>query len=248
MTTVPVMAQSAQSSDRSDPAVRAAVRLERLEARDQTARVTKALMLGVVAIVAPLTAAPITGDPGATVGAIVGGLLALALAVAVWPYEWSVEERRHRELEAIWRELRSDADAGVPWERYGAWAEPVEDAVQLVLVTCAPAAPRVGGAPSPYSRRVVRRLDPDDVAAAAQAMEELRADAAQRELRAQQRYEQANLEAQRQTDDRTLREIDETAAADLRAREQQLEREFAEQQAAERRAQAEAVARALRRP
>lgn len=242
------MLDSPQSPDRDDPGVRARIQLEQLKARDRRARIVKAMVLLAVVAVAPLTAAPITGDPGATVGAIVVGLLSLALAVAIWPYEWSPDEQRHRELEAIWHELRSDSDWFVPWERYSAWAEPVDGAVQLVLITCAPAAPRIGGAPSAYSRQVIRRVDADDVAGAAQAMEELRAEAAQRELRAQQRHELKSLEAQRRADDRTLREIDDTAAADIKARERELTRELAEQEAAERRAQAEAVARALRRP
>ena len=235
-------------TDRSDPGSRALARLEGLRARDWSRRVGSSLALAALAVAAPIAAAPITGDPGATVGAIVGGLLFLALAVAAWPYTWSAEERRHRELEAIWRELRSDADNPVQWERYGAWAEADEGSVDLARIACAPAVDRIRGAPSPYSSQVVRRIDADHVAAAAEAMEELRAEASELELRAQQRYEDEHEQAERLAHEQVLHEIDEAAAAELRAEEERLDRELAQQEATERKAQAEAVAKALRRP
>jgi hypothetical protein len=213
--------------------------LERLKRRDRRRRIARALVLVALAVAAPFVAA---ADPGATIGAVVASLLLCALAVAVWPYRWSAAEERHRELEAIWRELRTDADTSVPWERLAAWAQAAGDEVELVIITCAPGEPRA------YGRHVVRRVGGDDVAAAAEAMEELRADAAQRELDAQRRHEQGELEAQWRAEERALHDVDKAAAIELRAREEQLKRELAEQDAAERRAQAEAVARALRRP
>ena len=234
--------------DRSDPRVRALARLQSFTARDQRARIATALALFALAMTAPLAAAPMIGDRGATVGAIVAALLLVALAVAVWPYEWSPEEREHRELEAIWREVRSEADRAVPWERYAAWAEAREGSVELLLLSRGPATERLAGAPSRYRSRVVRRLDAEDVEAAAEAMEELRTEAAVLEVRAQQRHEDEKEEAERMAQERVLRELDEAVAADLKAEEERLRRQMAQQEAAERKAQAEAVATALRRP
>ena len=105
----------------------------------------------------------------------------------------------------------------MPWERYAAWAEPDEGSVELSRIACAPAAERIAGAPSPYSLQVLRRLDADDVAAAAEAMEELRAEASELELRAQQRHEDEGEQAERLAQEQVLREIDEAAAAELKA-------------------------------
>jgi hypothetical protein len=207
-----------------------------------------AMALVTLALVAPIVAAPATGEAGATVGAIVGALLILGLAIAVWPYAWSGEELKHHELESIWREVRSDADRAVPWERYAAWAESNQASVELTRITCAPADDRLAGAPSPFSLQTVRRVAADDIAAAAEAMEELRAEAAELELRAQQRHAHEAEEAEREAQERVLRKIDQATTAELKAREEQLERELVQQEAAERKAQAEAVARALRRP
>jgi hypothetical protein len=235
------------TTDRSDPGARARVRLEHLLTRERRVRTSIALALGALAVAAPIAAASIADDPGATVGAIVIAALFVALAVAIWPHPWSPEEHEHHELESIWRELRSDADGSAPWERYAAWAQPSGAAVELILLTRAPAAQRTA-ASSRYSARVVRRLDADDVAAAAEAMEQLRAEAWELELAARQRYEHELGEAERREHERVLREVDEDAAADLKAREELLERELEQQEAAERLAQSEAVARALRRP
>lgn len=167
--------------------------------------------------------------------------------MAVWPYDWSAAEGRHRELEAIWRELRGDADASVPWERYAAWAEPAGSQVKLSLITCGPRAGGPPPSPSPYSLQVVRRLSAEDQEAAAEAMEELRAEAWRRELEARRRHEQDQVDAEQAAHDMTMQEIDERAAAEVAARDEELRRELAAQEEAEQKAQAEALARALRR-
>ena len=205
--------------------------------------------MGAVALVLPFASAPLAGSPGATVGGIVAAIVLCLLAVAVWPIEWSATERAHHELVWIWRLARTDPDdEQVPWERYAAWAEPSGEEVELQLICCAPVEERVAGAPSTFSRLVVRRLNAEDMEGAAEAMEELRDEAAACECRARARHEQADVEAANHAHEEQLREIDSEAAAELAARERQLRREFAEQEAAERRALAEAVARALRRP
>ena len=229
--------------DRADLSVSAQV----AEERERSRRTAAGVALGAVAMIAPFIAAPVTGSGGAVVGAVVLSLLLSALAVAVWPYEWSAAERRHRELDAIWRELRSDADALVPWERYAAWAEPAGTEVKLSLITCGAQAGEAPPAPSPYSLQVVRRLAAEDMEAATEAMEELRAEASQRELEARRGHEQGQADAERAAHEMTLQEIEERAAADVAAGEEQLRREQAAQEEAEQKAQAEVLARALRR-
>lgn len=231
-------------TDRADPAARARA----AEGRERARRTAAAVSLGAIAMIGPFVAEPVTGSGGAVVGALVASLLLLALAVAVWPYQWSAAERRHRELEAIWRELRSDADALVAWERYAAWAEPADTEVKLSLLTCGARAGEARPAPSPYSLEVVRRLSAEDMEAAAEAMDELRAGASERELDSRRQHEQGKLDAARAAHEMTLQEIDERAAADVAAGEQQLRREEAARDAAEQKAQADALARALRRP
>ena len=49
----------------------------------------------------PLTASPLTGDPGATVGAVVAALLCLALAAAIWPARWIPAEVEHHRVDSI---------------------------------------------------------------------------------------------------------------------------------------------------
>ena len=234
--------------DRSDPGVRAVERFDRGKARDRGVRSVVGLALATTAIAAPFVAAPVTGSSGATIGAVVGALLLAALAAAVWPYEWSSAEEQHRRLEAIWREVRTDADAQVPWNRYAAWVEPGGGQVELVLIRCAPAARRVASAPTPYSRKVVRRLSADDVATAAEAMEQLRAEASELEFKAQQDHSADLAEAERRAHEETLRGVDEEAEAYQREADERAQRELAEQDAAERASQAAALARALRRP
>lgn len=236
---------STEFTERSDPAAR----VERLRTGERRRRITAGLVLGALAVAAPFAAAPLTGSPGATVGGVVAAIVLCLLAVAIWPIEWSDNERAHHELSLIWRQARVDPDdEHVAWERYAAWAEPSGEDVELQLICCAPAADQIADAPSPFSRLVVRRMGAEDMERAAEAMEELRDEAAARERRARERRERASMEAANRAHDERLTEIDSEAAAELAAREQQLRRELAEQEAAERRAQAEAVARALRRP
>jgi len=178
------------------PPCRALARREGLRARDQKTRVAAAAALGALAVAMPLAAAPLTGTPGASVGAVVGALLALSVAVAIWPTEWSPEELEHRRLDSIWCELRSDADRFVPWEGYAAWAESIEGTVVLGLLHRLPISDRVAYAPSPYRWEVTRRLDADEVAAAAEAMEALRTEAPERELAAEQRWRETQAEAE----------------------------------------------------
>lgn len=83
--------------------------------------------------------------------------------------------------------------------------------------------------------------------AAAEAMEELRDEASQRELAARRGHEQGRADAERAAHEMALQEIEERAAADVAAGEEQLRREQAAEEEAEQKAQAEALARALRR-
>lgn len=231
--------------ERSDPAAG----VERLRAIERRRRIGASFVLGCLAVVMPFAAAPLAGSPGATVGGIVGAIVLGLLAGATWPLAWSDTERAHHELALIWLQARADPDdEQVGWERYAAWAEPAGEDVELQLICCAPVAGRGADAPSPFSRLVVRRLNAEDMEDAAEAMEQLRDEAAARELRARERHELAGVEAADRACDERLSEIDSQAAAELAARDQQLRRELAEQEAAERRAQAEALARALRRP
>ena len=185
---------------------------------------------------------------GAAVGGVVGALVLLAVIGAVWPSEPSELELRHRELEAAWRSVRVDADEEVPWDRYAAWADPRGASVEISLIRCRPAARRAGGAPSPFTREVLQCIDGEEVERAASAMEKARALAAERELAARQRLVDEELRAEQRSHDRTMKAIDDAAAADLKSREAAVEREFHAQQEVERRAQAEALAKALRRP
>ena len=94
----------------------------------------------------------------------------------------------------------------------------------------------------------MRLVDAEDVSAAAEAMEELRALAAERELKARERFEQAQADAERRTREAMLAQVDKAAATEIESREEQMRRELAREEAAEKQAQAEAVARALRKP
>ena len=123
-------------------------------------------------------------------GGIVGAVILCLLAVAVWPTEWSDTERGHHELALIWRAARADPDdEQVAWDRYAAWAEPPGEDVELQLICCAPVADQNADAPTPLSRLVVRRLNAEGMERAAEAMEELREEAAARELRAREGHE-----------------------------------------------------------
>jgi len=232
-----------EEADRTDPHVRAAERLRAFEQRQRRTRRAAGVLLGGAAAVSPFIAAPLAGEPGATVGAVVGALLLSGCAAAVWPWAWSARERRHHELTAIWAQARGDAETKVPWDRYAAWAGADGHDVELVLL-------RLSGTaddPSPLSTEVVRRLDPDDVAAAASAMEQLRERATTMETRAREQHVEALSAAERRAHEEALDRVDAAADEHQREAEEQMRRELAAQEAAERRAQAAAVARALRR-
>ncbi len=136
----------------------------------------------------------------------------------------------------------------VGWERYAAWAESAGKQVELALIRCGPRAGEAAPAASPYSRQVVSQIDGDDVEAAAEAMEALRAEASKWEAEATARYEREQVEAEQAAHEMMLQEIEDTAAADIAAGEAQTRRELAAQEEAEQKAQAEALARALRSP
>jgi hypothetical protein len=195
----------------------------------------------------PLTAGPLTGSPGATVGAAVAALLALTVAVAIWPAEWAPEEFEHRRLDSIWRELRSDADRFVPWERYAAWAESANGSVVIGLLQLIPVDTLVADAPSPYRWSERQRLAADDIAAAAEVMEALRNEASELELTTERLWREAQEEAELRAHEERLAGIDREAQAHAEDRDAAIRREMDQQEAADKRAEAEAVARALRR-
>jgi hypothetical protein len=90
----------------------------------------------------------------------------------------------------------------VPWPRYLAWAEADGTTVVLSLIT------RVTARPSGFREHVKRRLDPDDVAAAAEAMEELRETAQAREVRRAHAWHEGAAEAERRREDEALGAVD----------------------------------------
>ena len=235
------------SIDRADPGARATARLASLRSGERAQRVGGALVVVVAGVAVPLLAEPVTGEPGTTVAGLVAALLAVGIAAAVWPYRWSPAELEHHRLDSIWRELRSDGDHEVPWERYLAWAETADGSVVLGFLTRVPVERRIAGAPSPYRWQEQRRISADEMAAAAEAMELLRAEAAERELAAERRVKDAKTDAERRAHEEVLADIDRAAEAEAQARDEALRRENAEREAADRRAQAEGVAKALRR-
>jgi hypothetical protein len=234
--------------DQSDPGARAAARLAAQLHAHRRGRIGGSLALALLGVALVVAAEPLTGVAGARVGAVVAALCLIGLAVVVWPWTWSRAEHEHHQLDSIWREVRTDAGLEVPWERYAAWAEAEPESVQLQLIRCAPGRPRAGGAPSPFSRKRLRQLDPDDVAGAAEAMEAVRARASEREQAARERHTQRQLESEWRRHEARLAAIDRELEQAVEAGEEQARREVADQEAADRRAQAEAVARSLRRP
>lgn len=234
-------------TDLSDPAARAASALARARARERAVRITAAVAAAVVAATALAAAGPLTGKDGAWVGAIVLACGLLAVAAAIWPQEWSDAERRHRELDATWRALRSDADEAEPYARFLPWATSTPTTVELSLIELRPSE-RYAGAPSPYRSKPVKRLNPDEVATAAEEMERLRSDAEAREFAARDRHARSLVSAEHAAHEKALRDLDREAVAYERQREQEVRRELAAQEAAERAEQAEALARALRKP
>jgi hypothetical protein len=238
---------AAPTPDRSDPAVRARRQLERFERDERGARILVAVVLVTLAAIGPLVAEPIAGDPGATWGAIVASLFLVGCSVAIWPWAWSQAERDHHRLAAIWAEARPDAADPTPWSCHAAWAQADGERVDLLHITRAGSADD-GFLRGSFSEVVSRSLDADAIAAAATAMEALREHAAREEQEARDRHHGQLAAAARKPLDDALREIDETAETDKRRAEEQMRAELAQQDAAERRAQAEAIARALRRP
>jgi hypothetical protein len=206
-------------------------------------RAAAGLLLAAIAAVAPFLAQPLTGDPGATVGAVVGSIVLGGSAAAVWPWAWSAAERRHHELMAIWGEARGETTEVASWDRYVAWARADGECVVLVLIRWAA---RPAG-PSPLSERVECRLKADDVAAAA-AMESLRDQAEAMEARARREFLNSVAAADRRAVDEALQAIEATARRHQEHAEAEMHREIAREEAAERRAEAAALARALRRP
>ena len=229
--------------DRTDPGARAAARLKTVEQRHRTSRVVGSLLLGGAAAAAPVVSAPVAGGPGATVGGVFFAILLAGCAFAMWPWAWSPEERRHRELEAIWHHATADADGDVPWERYAAWARAQDGQVELMLLRFAGTTDE----PSPWSIVRARRVDPEDVGDAAVRMEDLREEAAALEARARTKYLQSRSAANRRAFDDALRRAEAVGEEYQREADAKMRKELAAEEAAERRAQAEAVARALRR-
>ena len=211
-------------------------------------RLAAAVSLLAIAVGLLFAAWPHPGE-GSSVGLVVAALTLAGVAVASCPYEWSEQERDHRELAAIWRRLRADADEDVPWNRYVAWAEADGGVVELVLIRrAAGGTNRTGGAPSPYTRSCAHRLPSDDMLAAAEAMERLRADALRQEHAARERHAASKRIADQLQHEQRLNRIDADADAELQRRLAEVARESAERDASECATDAQALARALRRP
>lgn len=238
---------AAAPPDRSDPGVRADLRLAATERTQRASRITAAIALFALAAVSPFVAQPLTGDPGAIYSATIASLVLVGCGVAAWPWRWSDAERDQHAIAAIWNEARVGADAATPWTRYAAWAQAEGDRVDLVLLTRAGSAENKWVARA-FSKVVTRSLDADAIADAATAMEALRDHAARQEDAARQRYVDKAAAAERKPLDDALRAVEESAAAEQRQAEKRMLQELAEQEAAEREAQAAAIARALRRP
>jgi hypothetical protein len=100
--------------------------------------------------------------------------------------------------------------------------------------------------PSPCRAAVVETFAAEAILEATAAMERVRGEAAEREARAHERHLEAVAAAARKPYDDALRRVDDAAAAQRHA-EAQMRDELAREEAAERRAEAAAVARALRR-
>jgi hypothetical protein len=233
-------------TDRSDPAVRATHAVHAHERRQRTTRTILALSLLALAAGLPFAAAPLTGGPGATIGGIIAGVLAAGCAVALWPWTWSKAERDHHTNAANWTQARPAAPSETPWDRYAAWAAADGNTVELLLIRRAGSAGTAN--PSPFTVTVRETFDGEAILEATEAMERLRTEAAELETRARQRHEQALAAAARKPYDDALRALDERAGEEQQRAEADMRRQLEEHEAAERRAQASAVARALRRP
>ena len=239
--------------DRDDPEGRAQLAVDVFARRDRNTRVASALGLCALAGLGPWLAGVID-DPGPTFGTILASLLFVGCAVAVWPWTWSPAEREHHAHAAIWAQVRATAEQDEPWTRYAAWANANQHQVELVLISRAGSAdPAVS--PSPFTLTVKRRLDPDALEDAADAMQALHEQAAELEAHAHERHLVTVATAARKpyhdalhAVDDALRDVEPAADKHQRHAEIQMRHELAEEHAAERRAQAAAVARALRRP
>jgi hypothetical protein len=106
---------------------------------------------------------------------------------------------------------------------------------------------RVTARPSGFEEHIVRRLDPQDVAAAAEAMEELRAEAEARESAARDAWHASAAQADRRRHEQALRAVDAAGRQELARQEARMRAELAEEERVEQQAQAQAVAEALRR-
>lgn len=231
-------------ADRSDPAVRVAATLERQLTREMAVRTAAMLALVAAAVAVPAVTGDLAAEDGPVVGAMALGAALATLAYAVAPWTPSAGERRHRELEAIWRELRTDADERVPWVRYGVWAVAHEDVVRLQMVSCGRSAP---GRPQFLRVDTVREVDGGDPDAAVAATEAVRAHARRSEEANRQAYLEARQRERDERDAAALRAVEADAARYAREVEEQLAVELATEERAERRSRADALARALRR-
>jgi len=230
--------------DRTDPAARVDARLTAFERRQRLVRKGVSCAVLVPALVLPVVAAPVTGESGATVGAVLASILLLGTGIAFWPWSWPAEEREHYELLSIWEEARACEDPPVPWDRFAAWATADGPDVKLVRLCWAGDA----DGPSSLSASVVCRVDAEDITGAATAMERLRQETTEMEAASRQRHLDSLSLAERRAHEEALRHIDEAAEAEQRQAETEMRREAAAEEAAEREAQAAAVARALRKP
>jgi hypothetical protein len=211
----------------------------------RTRRIVAASVMAGSAVALPFAVFAATDASGGVVGAIVLGTALVAAAYVVWPQAPSEAEARHCRLEAIWREVRGSAPPTAAWPRYAAWAEAADGGqVELWEIVRAPDG---GPEPSPYSSSVVARVDGEDIAAAAGAMEQLRTRLATKELEARLDHDRGRAAAQDAEEEAQLRRIDDEGAAAIAAGEQQARRELAAQEVTERAAQAAATARAIRR-
>ena len=105
---------AAAPPDRSDPGVRADLRLAATERTQRASRITAAIALFALAAVIPFVAQPLTGDPGAIYGATIASIVLVGCGVAAWPWRWSDAEREQHTFAAIWDEARVDADRPNP--------------------------------------------------------------------------------------------------------------------------------------
>jgi hypothetical protein len=238
--------------DCDDPAGRAQLAVDAFARRERSTHLASALGLFVLTGLGALLA--VIADPAPTFGMILASLLFVGCSIAVWPWAWSGAEREHHAHAAIWAQVRPAAVQDVAWARYAAWANANQDHVELVLIQRAGSVD-TAMSPSQFTLTVKRRLDPDAIADAAVAMQALREQAAELEARAHEQHLATVATAARKPYHDALHAVDDALrgaepAADKHQGHAEIEmrHQLAEEHAAERRAQAAAVARALRRP